>query len=77
MALGTGLRRALIGTWLLESYVEIDLETGAHNYPLFCRLVWITTADARSLTEALGINGTSLRPLLSSLCVKDEFTSVF
>ena len=34
MALGSELRRALIGTWLLESYVAIDVETGAHNYPL-------------------------------------------
>jgi len=34
MTLGSELRRALIGTWLLESYVEIDSVTGAPNYPL-------------------------------------------
>ena len=34
MALGSELRRALIGTWLLESYVESDSATGAPNYRL-------------------------------------------
>jgi Lipocalin-like domain len=34
MAIGSELRLALIGTWLLESYVEIDHETGAQDHPL-------------------------------------------
>jgi hypothetical protein len=34
MAIGSELRLALIGTWLLDSYVEIDHETGAQDHPL-------------------------------------------